>query len=222
MKRISKDIIFDMDGVIFDTENLFLDCWRQLATVHGLADIDTVYHRVIGLKADDTRQIYLDAYGPDFDYEQLNQKASALFYEKAAAGMPMKPGVRELLESLKSWGYCIGLASSTRSQLVLSQLGGCDLLKYFTVIIGGDMVEQGKPAPDIYLMACARLGANPGETYAVEDSYNGVRAAHAAGMQVIMVPDIVLPDAKMRSISTHIFPDLLAVRAYLAKEGEIH
>ena len=212
------DIIFDMDGVIFDTENLFLDCWRQIATTHGLAGIDTVYHRVLGMNGAATRAVYREAYGADFDYEGLSRAAMDIFNEQVATGgMPMKPGVVELLTYLRDGGYRLGLASSTSSRRVISQLESRDLLKFFRVVIGGEMVQNSKPAPDIFLLACERIGVNPAAAYAIEDSYNGVRAAHAAGMRVIMVPDMVMPDDEMRSLATHIFPDLLAVRAYLVK-----
>jgi HAD superfamily hydrolase (TIGR01509 family) len=138
-----------------------------------------------------------------------------MFYERAEReGMPMKAGVVSLLDYLREKCFTIALASSTLTETVRKQLGAAGLLGYFQAVIGGDMVKMSKPAPDIFLAACERVGAAPAETYIIEDSYNGVRAAHAAGAKVIMVPDIVMPDDEMRSLADYIFPSLLEVQAF--------
>ena len=213
-----KAIIFDMDGIIFDTENMFLNIWRKIADDYGLADIDSVYRKVIGVKAEITKTIYQEAYGEDFAYDELNRLALERFYEQEEkAGIPMKTGVIELLGFLRSNGYRIGLASSTKTEIVKRQLGQSNLLRFFEVVVGGDMVGKSKPEPDIFLEACRQLSAPPAATYAVEDSFNGVRAAHAAGMKVIMVPDIVLPDAEIKELTEKIYPSLIEVLEYLKK-----
>jgi HAD superfamily hydrolase (TIGR01509 family) len=215
----SKNIIFDMDGVIFDTENLFLNCWRKIAAEHNLAGIDEVYYRVIGVKAEKTKAVFLETYGKAFPYDEFNQLALDMFHEKIAIeGMPLKSGARELLEFLAKEEYQLALASSTKTATVTQQLGSCDLLKYFHTVIGGDLVKNSKPAPDIFLAACERIGATPAETYIIEDSYNGVRAAHAAGTKVIMVPDIVQPDGEIRELTDYIFPSLQEVKDFFHKK----
>lgn len=125
--------------------------------------------------------------------------------------MPMKPGVRELLDFLTDSGYRLGLASSTAGHLVRTQLAGRDLLAYFKVVVSGDMVTRSKPAPDIFLKACAEIGALPSEAFAIEDSYHGIRAAAAAGMKALMVPDIVLPDDEMKRLAERVFSSLTEV-----------
>ena len=126
----------------------------------------------------------------------------------------MKPGVRELLDWLKENGWTVGLASSTRRSSVLNHLEQAGIRDYFSTVITGDMVEHSKPQPDIYLMACRELGADPTEAYAIEDSPNGIRSAHAAGMFPLMVPDMIAPDEEMRRLSSCIFKDLFEVLEY--------
>jgi HAD superfamily hydrolase (TIGR01509 family) len=219
MKLINeKTVIFDMDGVIFDTENLSLDCWHKLAGQYGIKEVDQVYHRCIGVTVDSARQIFVDAFGTRVDHDEFSAKASELFFQYVAEhGMPMKPGVREILDYLAANDYKLGVASSTAGHLVRSQLAGRELLSYFQVVMCGDMVRRSKPAPDIFLAACEALGSNPTRSYAIEDSYNGIRAAAAAGMKAIMVPDILWPDEEIKDLAYRIFPSLLEVRDFFKK-----
>lgn len=136
----------------------------------------------------------------------------------AENGLPVKPGAPQILKWLKEAGYAIGLASSTRSSSVYRYLEQSGLKGYFSVVITGDMIEHSKPRPDIYLMACDRLGVQPEEAYAIEDSPNGIRSAHAAGMCPIMVPDMIEPDEEMKWLSFLIRKDLFEVRDYLQQE----
>ncbi|MBQ0079661.1 MAG: HAD family phosphatase [Eubacterium sp.] len=212
----NKVIVFDMDGVIFDSERATLACWADVAVEYGLEEIEDTYMKTIGVTKEASRQIVLDAYGQDFDYDEFEAKTIDLYYDRYSGGrMPMKPGVNELLAFLAEDGWTIGLASSTRKSIVVSQLRDAGLLDYFTEIITGDMVERSKPNPDIYLAACSALGVAPADAYAVEDSFNGIRAAYSAGMKPIMVPDILGPDDEMHTKAVQIFEDLLQVRDYL-------
>ena len=125
-----------------------------------------------------------------------------MYHEKYDGGrLPMKPGVVELLSYLKDNGKKIALASSTRRETVVNQLRWADIIDYFDVIISGDMVARSKPAPDIFLKACEELRVSPEKAYAIEDSYNGIRAAHAGGLRPIMVPDLLEADDEMRELS---------------------
>ncbi|MCL2718296.1 MAG: HAD-IA family hydrolase [Lachnospiraceae bacterium] len=215
LRKSLNTIIFDMDGIIFDTENMFLDCWRRIAAEYNLKDIDEVYRRVIGFHAEATKALYMDFYGQDFDYDKLNGLTIDMFFQKAdTEGIPVKSGAKEILEYLSENNYQIGLASSTAAHLVKQQLGNAGLLKYFKVVVGGDMVEKSKPSPDIFLEACRKIGTPPEKAYAIEDSFNGVRAAYSAGMKVIMVPDIVKPDEEIKKLTVKILPNLLEVRDY--------
>lgn len=134
-------------------------------------------------------------------------------------GVPLKTGARELLQFLKINGWRVGLASSTRVQRVEEMLKATNLYDFFEVIVGGDMVEKSKPEPDIYLDVCEKMQINPKDTYAIEDSHNGVRSAAAAGLKVLHVPDMLKPTEEMEQLSYMIFPDLIEVREYLAKNA---
>ena len=131
----------------------------------------------------------------------------------------MKPGVVELLSFLKEKGYIIGLASSTREGAVRQELTDAGIICYFKELTCGDMLKKSKPEPDIYQMACEKLGIKPEEAIAIEDSFNGIRSAYAAGMTPIMVPDIIGPNEEMREKSHRIFSNLLEVKEWL--EGTV-
>lgn len=211
-----KAVIFDMDGVLFDTERLCMDSWCVLAKEQGIPDMEIVFPKCIGRNAADTEVIVSEYYGEGFDYESFRKQASDWFWQYIKDnGLPIKTGVREILTYLKQAGYAVGLASSTRYSSVVNHLEEAGIMDYFSVIVTGDMVKHSKPQPDIYLLACEKLGVEPKEAYAVEDSYNGIRAAHAAGMKPVMVPDLLEPDEEMKSLSFLICKDLLEVLAYL-------
>ena len=194
-----KAVIFDMDGVIFDSERATYLCWKKIAEDHGLAGMDEVYRRCIGVTPEVTRQICLEAYGEDFPYDSFDKEASALFHERYDGGrLPVKEGTREILTFLKNNGIPTALASSTRQTRVESQLREAGLMEFFDVIVGGESVSRSKPAPDIFLYAAEQLGAAPAGCVVIEDSFNGIRAAHAAGMIPVMVPDMLEPDDEIR------------------------
>ena len=214
-----KAVVFDMDGVLFDTEIVCMKAWMAVAERRGLSGMEEIFNQVIGLNANDSRQVVFDAYGEDFDYPLFREHAGAWFRDYVGKnGIPVKPGVREILEWLKGSGYKVGLASSTRSESVLSHLKQAEMEDYFSVVVTGDMIEHSKPRPDIYLLACSRLGVEPEQAYAIEDSPNGVRSAHAAGMWTIMVPDMIAPDEEMRRLSRVILKDMTEVMAYLLQK----
>lgn len=194
-----KAVIFDMDGVIFDSERATYLCWKKVAEDHGLERMDEVYRRCIGVTLEVTRQICLDAYGEDFPYEKFAKEASELYHERYDGGrLPIKEGVREILSYLKENGIPTAIASSTRQNRVVSQLDEAGLLGFFDVVVGGESVSKSKPAPDIFLYAAEQLGIAPADCVVIEDSFNGIRAAHAAGMIPVMVPDMLEPDDEIR------------------------
>ena len=129
--------------------------------------------------------------------------------------MLFRSGVREILDFLRAGGYDIGLASSTSRPSVEGHLERAGIREYFRSLTTGDMVEHSKPCPDIYLMACKSLGVEPARALAIEDSPNGIRAAHSAGMIPVMVPDLIAPDQEMREKSVLICRDLLEVMRFL-------
>lgn len=210
-------VIFDMDGTIFDTERLVLDCWERVGETHGIPDIREVFMRCIGTNKIRTQEIVFAHYGEDFPYEKFSEESSVLFHEIAdKEGIPVKPGAGELMKYLSEKKVPMGLASSTRLAVVTQELQAAGLYEYFQVVVGGDLLKNSKPAPDIYLMTCERMGVLPGNTYAIEDSYNGIRSAHSAGMHPIMVPDLTPATEEMRDLSEAVFADLFQVMEYFA------
>ena len=209
-------VVFDMDGVLFDTEVVCMKSWTAIAARRGLPMMEEVFPKCIGLNANDSRQVVLEAYGEDFDYPVFRQETAEWFRNYIEEnGLPIKPGVHRLLDWLKENGYQIGLASSTRGESVFSHLKQAGIGGFFETVVTGDMVEHSKPRPDIYLLACERLGVEPGQAYAIEDSPNGIRSAYAAGMCPLMVPDMLQPDEEIRHLSYRIFQDLPEVLEFL-------
>ena len=189
---MKKQIIFDMDGVLFDTENLVFSCWKFAAGKFMLTGIEDVFYQVIGVSSEGTKKVFSKTYGDKLDYAQFREETHRMFDEKIEKnGVPLKTGARELLQFLKINGWRVGLASSTRVQRVEEMLKATNLYDFFEVIVGGDMIEKSKPEPDIYLNVCEKMKINPKDTYAIEDSHNGVRSAAAAGLRVLHVPDML-------------------------------
>lgn len=214
-------VVFDMDGVIFDSERAVMACWLEIADKYGIENIEKPYFACTGTTMQRTREIMLETYGEDFPYDTYAKEASLRYHEKYDGGrLPMKPGVVELLRYLKGAGKKIALASSTRRQTVMNQLRDAKILDYFDAVICGDMVTRSKPAPDIFLKDCEELSVAPERAYAVEDSYNGIRSASAGGLRPIMVPDLLPANEEMEKLAEVILPSLLSVRDYLRKNKD--
>lgn len=212
-----KAVVFDMDGVIFDSERAVMQCWKEVASRHNIPDIEKAILACTGTTMVRTREIMLNLYGADFPYDEYARESSAIFHSRYDGGrLPMKPGVKELLTFLKEHNKKIALASSTRQQVVTDELRDAGIIEYFDRIICGDMVSRSKPAPDIFLKACEELNISPSDSYAIEDSYNGIRAAHAGGLHPIMVPDLLPADEEMQSLAEIVLPSLTSVMEYLA------
>lgn len=213
-----KAVIFDMDGVLFDTEKLCMDSWIAVVGEQGIPDMEKFFPSCIGRNLTDTKALFRDFYGDVYDYEKFRKQASVWFHNYIEQkGLPVKKGVRELLDFLQRRGYDIGLASSTSRPSVEEHLERAGIREYFQSLTTGDMVEHSKPCPDIYLMACKSVGVDPARAIAIEDSPNGIRAAYSAGMIPVMVPDLIAPDQEMREKSVLICRDLVEVMRFLDK-----
>ncbi len=217
-------VIFDMDGVIFDSERACLETWTEIAGRYGIANLQEVFIKCIGTNNSQTHQIVEDAYAPTYGKgiaDKLLSESSKLFHEKYDGGnLPIKEGVREILEYLKAEHIRCAIASSTRKAVVEAELRDAGLLDYFEEIVGGDSVKVSKPDPEIYLIACDKMKVRPSDAFAIEDSYNGIRSAHAAGMRPIMVPDMIPADDEMKELSEVVCDDLIKVIEYL-KEVQV-
>lgn len=209
-------VVFDMDGVIFDTERLVIEFWKEVAKKHNIPNIEHTCIQCLGTNRVRTREIFLENYGADFPYDPYRTEVTELFNTHyKGVPLPTKPGIRELLSYLQEQDIKVGLASSTAQHLVRDEIGTAGLLPYFQTLVCGDMVEHSKPAPDIFLKACEILNADPTKSIAIEDSFNGIRSAHCAGMTPIMVPDQVQPTDEIRTLAFHVMPSLLDVLNWL-------
>ncbi|MBR0456901.1 MAG: HAD family phosphatase [Firmicutes bacterium] len=209
-------IIFDMDGVVFDTERLYYECYISAAEQLGLADIEEVINKCFGMTVEETDKMLIAHYGDCIPLEEFD-RLSYEFYRKRCDeyGVPLKKGVVELLTFLKECGVRVALASSTEMGIVERQLRSAGLLDYFDVIVSGDMVDNSKPSPDIFLLTAQKLQTDIADCIVVEDSFNGVRAAHAAGATVFMVPDLLQPTEEIQALTDKVFASLIEVQEYL-------
>lgn len=193
--------------------------WQYAAQKLQLDDVDSLFLQCVGTNHMFTEQLLQKTFGAQFSYEEFRKYTREYFYQYTGAyGLPVKPGVKELMEYLKTEGYRIGLASSSTLQYILNGLRQAELIHYFDVIVSGENLQRGKPEPDIYLQACEKIGVIPAEAYAIEDSYNGIRSASRAGMQPIMVPDLLPSTVEMQALCRCICRDLFAVKDWLAAE----
>ena len=213
-------VVFDMDGVIFDTERLVIEFWKEVAKKHNIPNIEHTCIQCLGTNRVRTREIFLENYGADFPFDPYRAEVTELFNTHyKGVPLPTKPGIRELLSYLQEQDIKVGLASSTAQHLVRDEIGTAGLLPYFQTLVCGDMVEHSKPAPDIFLKACEILNADPTKSIAIEDSFNGIRSAHCAGMTPIMVPDQVQPTDEIRTLAFHVMPSSRCIK--LAENSRI-
>lgn len=216
MAEINKAVIFDMDGVIFDSERIIIELWEDFGAKNNMPHMHEVTIRCVGLNDKATEEVFKEVYGDDYDYRRFQKIISKQYHEMADGGkLPMMIGVREILDYLKNNEYKIALASSTRTEVVVNQLKAANIYEYFDKVVCGDMVTHSKPHPEIFLKAAEELKVDITKSFIIEDSYNGIRAAYAAGAKPIMVPDMIEPDDEMREKSFIILKNLLEVTEYL-------
>jgi len=210
-----KAIIFDMDGVILDSESISDITWKKAAEEKGLSVNDEILNACRGTNKNDTIVILKKYYGADFDSEAFLERTSELFHEiEEKEGIPLMPYAKEILEYLKP-RYRLALASSTRGPTVERQLRNAGVIDFFESRTTGEMVEHSKPNPEIYLIACKSIGMKPEECVAIEDSLNGIRSAYAAGLHPIMVIDKVQPTEEIRNMCVAVFDSLVDVKGIL-------
>ena len=188
-----RGVLFDMDGVLFDTETLGQQLMPKAARAFGQEMDQALYHRLLGVNEHLSRQIIAEAYGEDFPFDPFHDRFLQYFLDLAEAGqLPRKPGLKECMQGLKARGMKIALATSTQRPVVECYLRNTPELKdVFDATVCGIEVPKGKPESDIYLEAARRVGLNPEECMGVEDSRNGLRSLRAAGVVSVMIPDLI-------------------------------
>jgi HAD superfamily hydrolase (TIGR01509 family) len=211
-------VVFDMDGLLFDTETLYQEA-ALIAAAEGGHDLaGDVFRRMIGLPWPESRLMLLEHFGEAFPAEEFVTVWVAHFERIVATRLVLKPGVVELLDTLDALGLPRAIATSSGHHTVRHHLAAHDLTGRFDAIIGAGDYAAGKPAPDPYLRAAERLGVKPRSCLALEDSHNGVRSACGAGMVTIMVPDLLEPTEEIRGLCHLVVADLHEVR-HLLLEG---
>lgn len=209
-------VIFDMDGLLVDSEPVWMIADRELLTARGLHVDETIHHSLTGLRMNDFWTHAAERYGIQEEPAVLIDEVVSRMHELIPIHVTPRPGAPELLAFLRERGVPCAVASSSPNAIINDVLASQRWDDYFSIRCSGDEVETGKPAPDIYLEAARRLGVNPTRCLALEDSPNGARAAVAAGMICYAVPDLShTTHAAFRGITPHVYEDLHLIRAGL-------
>ncbi|MEP3346616.1 MAG: HAD family phosphatase [Litoreibacter sp.] len=204
-----KGVVFDMDGLLLDTERVYFESFRAALAAIGLPQDDNLFRRLVGTNLLLGHQLLTEGLSGRVTLEKFNAVWDDEITLRLADCIPVKPGAPAIAEYLRERDIPYIIATSTQTEKAHLHLERAGLSALFQDIVGGDQVAASKPAPDIYLHATARLGQDPTTCVAFEDSPNGVRAAHAAGLITVQVPDIVAPDSELRALGHYIASDII-------------
>lgn len=193
-----KAVIFDMDGLMFDTERLGKILWNEYSEKFNQPIISEIHDMCMGTNVEYQRTIFEEKLGKEFDYDSFIDYIWDMRVQTVKEnGVPKKEGLDELIAFLRYNRIKIAVATSTAYNAAIENLKIAEVFDLFDAVVTGDMVKNSKPNPDIYLLACSELGVNPEEAIGLEDSFNGVKAVYNAGMKCVMIPDLVEPDEEI-------------------------
>jgi beta-phosphoglucomutase-like phosphatase (HAD superfamily) len=210
---MNRAIIFDMDGLLLDSERPYRDAWLVVGNKKGFPLTESIYLRAVGRDDRDTREIFCAQFGANFPYDEICADVRVMMDRNTGqGGHALKDGVMDLLEYLAQQSVPCAVATSTMRQKAIGRLERANILRYFRDVSGGDEVTRGKPEPDIYELAAKKLGIAPGRCLAFEDSAPGARAAHRAGMCVIVIPDLMEPPEDVRGLALDVCSSLSDAR----------
>jgi HAD superfamily hydrolase (TIGR01509 family) len=212
-------VVFDMDGIIFDTEKLSDKAWERASEEFDCAEIMNYRAEFMGLNRSQTKKLLTEKFGSKVPFEKFFEFTWNWMQQSIQSnGLPVKPGLYELLGYLKKNGYKIAAATSTSRRYVMDYFERAEITAFFDGIVCGDMVEKSKPDPDIYLKAAALLQVEPQKCMALEDSPNGLLSANRAGMKTVMVPDMIEPTVELQKLLFACVPSLKEVIPLLQQE----
>ncbi|MBO5351862.1 MAG: HAD-IA family hydrolase [Lachnospiraceae bacterium] len=214
-------VVFDMDGLMFDTERVFVQAWDYAGEKMGIGKAGFMTIKTLGMNVERSRQVWIEEFGDRYHEEEL-RSYSREFRDNYYANnkVPVKKGLYVLLDYLKEHGYKLAVASSSPRWEVEHHLKDAGVFDYFQAVVCGDMVSKSKPEPEIYLRACELLGEQPEDCVALEDSRNGLLSAHRAGMRVIMVPDLWEADEEVKQFLWNMCADLEEVKDFLLEHPD--
>ncbi len=212
-----KAVIFDMDGVLIDTEKHYNAAWCEAAHMAGFDDFGREH--ALMLRSCDARlasEMMKDIFGESFDYYAIREIRRSLVAERLDKyGLEKKPGIDDILAFLHERKIKAAVATATPIELTLQHLEKIGVRDQFDKIVSAKQVPNGKPAPDVYLFACEQIGESPSDCIAVEDSPNGIKSAYAAGCKPVMVPDLTQPDEEIRPILYAVVDTLADIKELL-------
>lgn len=205
-------VIFDMDGTLLDTETVFRQIVYEVSAGLGYEMTEAIHLAMVGSSNEATASMLVERFGARFPCDVFESRCRAQMQERLAELVPVKTGVHELLAELGTRGIPTAVATSSRAHHAERHLGLAGILPQFAAVVTRDDVANPKPHPEPYLLAASRLAVAPEQCLAVEDSFAGVRAAHAAGMQTIMVPDLVHPSSEVMALCAAVMESLHHLR----------
>ncbi len=211
-----KAVIFDMDGLMLDTERLTVKAWDQIGEDLGVGPFGYLVPSLLGRNRAANQATMQEKFHGNPSFETILELKEEYFHKYFAEhGIPVKEGLFDLLKWLNEAGILTSVATSTVEEIARKELTDAGILPYFTEAVYGNMVKNGKPAPDIFLLAAEKLGVAPENCMVLEDSPSGIRAAFAAGMHPVMVPDLVQPDEEISAMLSRRVESLTCVRAVI-------
>lgn len=209
-------VVFDMDGTLVDSERLSFAAWAPAARELGIEVPEELIRQFIGRNKHSYMSILADHLNGDLDLAwRLYDLHIEYFNRAAAVELEAKPGALEALEALHAAGVRLAVASSSPIEAIEQRLRDAGMLDKFSVLVSGDEVAKSKPEPDIFVEAARRMGVEPAACAAIEDSFNGVRSGHAAGMRTFMVPDLLEPTPEIAALCERVLASLHELPAAL-------
>ena len=211
-----KNVIFDMDGLMIDSERVTFECYQERLKDMNLTMDEEFYKTLLGKPIKGIYQRFYDVYGNDFPIQNVIQDVHQLMAERfETEGVPVKKGLVELLHYLKDNNYKTIVATSSNRDRVDKILAQAKITEFFDDSICGDEVTKGKPNPEVFLKSCQKLGVNVDEAIVLEDSEAGIQASYDANIKVICIPDMKYPEKQYEEKTFKILKDLTEVTAYL-------